>query len=334
LLSALSTVDAAFCATGDEPAIPKGAENSASVDANVLKGKAEMSTSRGNPELRAWQASQTYKQAIAALDGKNFKVAANLFKSAAGGFDQAGYEKYQAQALFAEAQSRRMSGQSKEASKCYQAAIDMFNEYDPLSPYLKPALDYLKKVSPNLKGKVDTQKARLDAILIPTRIMTVDRNVVLKGSLTDFGDQKLLAQKATADVPKGYVDETIHKAFIRMTCLETAELGSNYITAENRWYPLIASGKTVILSASNDFLAPSISVKINHRPYNVAVDLPGIGVNKRTVFLLTDGNHLIAIDPSTEDMWSLMSDFSKKQPKFAWKKLIHFKKKPPQTASH
>ena len=326
-------------ATGAEPPIPVpssvGAGSSVASTTSgtgggvkMLQGKAE-SISFKDRNFRAWQSSQFYQQGALALDRKNFKLAADLFKRAGNGFDMEGSEKFQAESLFAEAQSRRLLGQTDKASKLYQAAIDLFNEYDPLSPYLKAALDNLKKVSPSLAAQVSRDEARLKALTIPTSIMRVDRNVVLKGGLSDFGSQKLLAQKATSDVQSDYVNKTVHKAFVKMTCLETAELGSNSITAENRWYPLIANGRTVAIGASSDFLAPSISIKINERFYNVAVELPEIGSTKRTVFLLTDGNHIVAIEPSSEDMWSLVGDFKHAEPTFTWKKLKHFKKRKP-----
>jgi hypothetical protein len=316
----------------DDQAIPKDAEASTKISppgsssGHTLHGKAEVTTTKELSNLRAWQASQLYKRGVAALDSRDVRLAADCFKNASFGFEQPGFEKFEAQTKFAEAQARRLLGQAKESGRLYQAAIDLFNEYDPLSPYLKAALDNLAKVSPGLKGKVEHDKAKLRALVIPTRIMTVDRNVVLKGGLSKYGS-KLLAEKALIDVPSSYLNEVLHKAFIRMTCLETADLGSNYYTYQNRWYPLIASGKTVALAASSDFLAPSVQVKINARQYNVGIELPGLGNSKRTVFLLTDGNHIIAIDPATEDMWHLDYDFKQEPAKFSWRKLTHFKPK-------
>jgi tetratricopeptide (TPR) repeat protein len=296
---------------------------------DMLHGSAEMHTSKDTQGV-AWQGAQLYKQGADALNRNNYRAAADWFHRAADCFQQASEDKFQAQALFAEAQSNRLMGHAHDAAKMYQAAIDLFNEYDPLSPYLKPALDELKKCNPSLAGQVNTNQARLQAIARNDRIMTVDRNIVLKGSLSDTGNSDLLAQKATADIPKDYVDKTMHKAFVRMTCLETTELGSNYITAENRWYPLIANGKTTIISAGQSFMAPVIQITINGIKYNVAVDLPDLGTNKRTVFLLTDGMHIVAIDPATEDMWKLNADFKAKHPSFYWSKLTHYKRKPPK----
>lgn len=320
----------------EESSSPKGqsAGSQTQVDSGgtgankMLYGTAEVAVTRDSNQ-RAWIASQLYRRGSAALDQGNYRLAADCFKQAGVGFDQMGFEKLQAQTAFAEAQSRRLLGEAKQSARLYQLAVDLFNQYDPLSPYLKAALDNLEKVSPSLKGKVEQNKARLQALKNPKAILTVDRNVVLKSGLSKYGSN-LLAEKQTADIPSDYVQNVIHKAFLKLICLETAELGSNYITAENRWYPLIANGKTVTVSASSDLMTPVISVKINERFFNIDVDLPDLGSSKRTVFLLTDKTHIIAIDPATEDMWHLIGDFKLEPPKFTWKKFTHFKPKPPK----
>jgi tetratricopeptide (TPR) repeat protein len=241
---------------------PSGPSGSGTARSRVLEGKAETTAVKDSTAVGA-QGSQFYLQGAAALDSKKYRQAAELFRRSAGCFEQAGLDKFQAQALFAEAQAVRLSGRASEAAKLYQAAIDQFNEYDPLSPYLKAALDNLKKVAPSLTGRVNRDEARLRALTNPKCIMTVDRNILLKVGLSEYGSSKLLAEKATSDVPKDFVDKTIHKAFVRMNCLETAELGSNSITAENRWYTLLAHGKTIAIPASSSFMAPVIDVKIN-----------------------------------------------------------------------
>lgn len=305
----------------------------------VLEGKAEVSTTREGNTLRAWKASQDYRQGVAALGVRNFRQAANCFKKAGDGFESTvGYEKFLGESRFAEAQARKFLGETHEAARLYQAAIDLFQEYDPLSPYQKAAFDALKKCAPTLTGRVKQAEARLQALTKPTRIMIVDRNIVLKGRISEKGNAKLLAEKGTSDVPHDYVDKTIKKAFVRMTCLETAELGSNVYTYQNRWMPLIANGRTVTISASSDFLAPMISVKINGKFHNVAVDLPDLSSNRHTVFLLTDGQNIVAIDPATEDMWELVGKFRNQDAQFSWKKLSHYKrgrpKPPPPTITN
>jgi len=294
-----------------------------------LEGRAEVNQLHDPNALL--KAGQFYRQGVAALNSENIRLAADSFKRAGDLLEAiAGQEQFLGEARYAEAQSRRLLGQADAAAHLYQAAIDTFQQYDPLNPYQKAALDSLKKLKPALKGKVDRDEARLKALANPTQIMTVDRDVKLKGRISDTGT-RLSAEKAASDVESGYVRNTVHQAFLKMTCLETAELGSNYNTAQAKWLPLLANGHTASLTTSSDLNTPSISVKLNGRLYNVLVDLPELSANRRTVFLLTDGSKVIAIDPSTEDVWLMCAKFgSSKGPEFSWKKLNHHKDKRPK----
>jgi len=291
-----------------------------------LEGRAEVNQIRDPNALM--QAGQFYRQGVTALNSNNVRLAADCFKRAGDLLEAiTGQEQFLGEARYAEAQSRRLLGQADAAAHLYQAAIDTFQEYDPLNPYLKGALDTLRKLKPALKGKVDRDEARLKALANPTQIMIVDRDIKLKGRISDTG-ARLSAEKAASDVESGYVRNTVHQAFLKMTCLETAELGSNYNTAQARWLPLLANGHTASLTTSSDLNTPSISIKLNGRLYNVLVELPELSANRRTVFLLTDGSKVIAIDPSTEDVWLMCAKFgSVKGPEFTWKKLNHHKTK-------
>jgi hypothetical protein len=157
--------------------------------------------------------------------------------------------------------------------------------------------------------------------------LTVDRNIILKGGISDNG--VILTDLEHANLDNDFIRKTVYKAFCEMTCLETGALGSNSITAETRWLPLIAKGSIVSFSASSsNFLNPVISVKLNGRYFNVPVDLPGLSPNKRTVYLLTDGSNIIAIDPNKETVWLLTVHFKGSDAEFNWKKLEHRKGKP------
>ena len=114
----------------------------------------------------------------------------------------------------------------------------MFEEYDPLNAYLKAALENLKPLAPQLRGKINQAQVRLQALAGASRIITADRNVILKGGISDNGI--ILTDIEHAKLDNDFIRKTVYKAFCEMTCLETAQLGSNSITAETRWLPLIA----------------------------------------------------------------------------------------------
>lgn len=289
-----------------------------------LEGKLE----RTEIEVAAAElALKDYKKGFAFLSAGKFAPAAELFKRSGAQFDR-GYEKYRAESLYAEAQCRRMLGQTTEASRLYQAAIKLFKAHDAESPYLKAAIEQLGNIE--LKGQV----AAMDA---PPRKLVgavdIDRTVTLQGRVGDDG-VRLSGRKAVLDVEKKFIDDSIHQCFVEMTCLETAELGSNSTNANNRWVPLQAYEKPAAVLASDNYFTPLMKVKINGKKYNVNIDLPDLASSQRTVLLLTDGEKICAIDPGTNDVWLLKMTLNKDgTANFKFKKLLHqkdrkFKKTP------
>ena len=294
----------------------------------MLQGKAEVQEERSK-RLEAYHAAQTYKQGVAALDRNQWRVAADCFKRAGDGLKASiGDGQFLAQARYAEAQARRLLGQTQQATQLYKIAADLFQKYDPFSPYMKGAMDQLKKLSPGLAGQVSSTNANLRALLEATGIKDVDRNVILRGTVTDAdGKVHLLSEKGTMDIPEGTVKDVLLKALLEMNCMETAELGSNSYTGPGKFMPLMANKKTVALPATSDFNAPTIRVKLNGRYYSVSVDLPDLAGEKRTVFLFTDGQCILAVDAASYDVWKLKANLEKRVPEFNWQKYTHIKKK-------
>jgi hypothetical protein len=157
----------------------------------------------------------------------------------------------------------------------------------------------------------------------------VERDVYLKGQATQLdGSSQLHSGKVSSDITEISIKKTVLQAFVKMTCLETAELGSNYYTAADRYVPLKANGKALVISASSGFLAPIIRIRLNGHFYNVGVDLPDLSTNRKTVYLVTDERNVLAIDPATYDVWKLYAKFNKQNSQFEWRKLTHTKDMP------
>lgn len=291
----------------------------------MLQGKAEL-TEQADNNLHAWQASQVYKEGVKALINKEYGLAAQFFKIAGDGFASAGAnnEKYLAESRYAEGQSRRLLGQKQSAIKLYREAISLFRRYDPLSPYLKAAVDNLSSISQPLQGHLAKADIKVPALTELSGIQSVERDVTLKGAATDTGNISLKAAKASS-ITEAHIKKTILQAFVKMTCLETAELGSNYFTAAERYMPLKSGGKSIAVPASSGFSAPIITLKLNGQSHNVAIDLPDLSASRRTVYLVTDGKNLLAIDPATYDVWKLYSKIDKHNTTFDWRKLTHQK---------
>ena len=187
----------AVCRTteeGNQPAYPPQQQLtgvSTTKPSMRLEGKAEF---QQYTNIAAWQASQNYRQGVAALSAKDFNMAADFFKQAGDGFAVSpGAGKFLAEARFAEGQSRRLMKQNAQAAKLFAEAVDLFRKYDLFSPYLKAAVDYrnaLNKAAP-LKGNV----AKFDANLksLPAQMNMVDKHVVLKGKITKLEDGTKIA---------------------------------------------------------------------------------------------------------------------------------------------
>lgn len=269
----------------------------------------------------AQRASQDYRRGLAALNGNNFAHAAELFKSAAGHFGH-GFEKYKADATFAEAQCRQQIGQMDESSRLYHEAKALFEQYDPKSPFLKACIDQLGSAFKIQTPRLAPEQRKLFGAT------NVDQNITLKGNVNDDGT-RMAGEKAILDVDKKFIKDSVHQCFVEMTCLETAEIGSNSTNAKNRWVPLMAYGKTAAMTATDDFFSPVIKVRINGKPYNINVVLPGLSSSQRTVLLVTDGEKIAAIDPGTNDVWLLEMKLKANSNKgdFNWKKLLHQKSK-------
>mgnify|MGYP000520353597 CR=1 FL=1 len=279
----------------------------------------------------AERALKDYKKAFALLTAGKFGPAAELFKLSGDQFD-AGYEKYRAESRYAEAQCRRMLGQKNDAARLYQAAIKLFQAHDSESPYLKAAIEQLGNI------ELKMQAAAIDA---PARKLAgavdIDKTVTLQGRIGEDG-VRLSGRKAVLDVEKKFISDSIHQCFVEMTCLETAELGSNSTNASNRWVPLMAYDKPAAVLASDNYFTPLLKVKINGKRYNINVDLPDLASSQRTVLLLTDGEKICAIDPGTNDVWLLKMTMKEDgEANFKFKKLLHqkdrkFKKPAPPKA--
>jgi hypothetical protein len=318
-----------------------------------LEGKAEVQQQL-DPYLAAWQASQAYRQGVAALGAKDYNLAAEFFKQAGDGFESSlGEGRHLAEARFAEAQARRLLKQNAQAAKLFAIAVDLLRKYEPGSPFLKAAVAYLngltsKTVTKNnkkpLHGQVTHVEPKLQAL--PALSDMVDRHVVLKGHVTQLDDgtkiaalkdnefftggtKRLLSEAAAVDVGDPYVHDTIYKAFAKMNCLEWAELGGNIYTAPESYTAFKSGGKTVIVGASDQFWGPVIQLTIHGHEYGICMDLPGMSQSSHNVVVVTDGLHVLAIDPRNYDTWKLTASFSKKKPDFSWVKLTHVKKGAP-----
>lgn len=321
-----------------------------------LQAGVQVRQRRLDPNFEFYTGSQNYYQASFELANQRYKGAADCYKRAGDAFQNLGEYKAMANARYGEAGALMLLKDNVNAHRLFGEAQELFRKYDPYSPFLKASMDYGSKLEPKLKGdlKSNTLKGAVDSdiILKPGMLKPmmareapkaiVDSNIVLKNKITrledgtkifdlkaqDFfnGSRYMLPEAAALDVKQGFVDDTIYKAFVGMDCLEFGALGANYMNAKENYRPFKSGDKTIVIGASDQFWSPVVKIKINGKEYGIAMDLPGISKNSRNVLLLTDGNHIAAIDPRTKDTWKLNMSFDKKNGDFNWVKLSHPKK--------
>lgn len=239
----------------------------------------------------------SYKQGMAALEKRNFAAAEILFKAAAAKLDD-GYEKYRAECNFFEAKCLMLTGKADQAVTLLKSAVELFEQYDPRNPYKLTAMQQI--------ADLKSGKARMDYSLLQGQTnqnrfrVSIDQTIMLYSKVEpDDSEPHLLS------VEKEIVPAVVHNCFIDMTCLETAELGSNISNAVGRWQPLLVKGEP----AAIEFGAkpPVINVKINGQLKEIAVNLPSTGKLRR-VLLATDGEKVCAMDIDTSDTYLLQME--------------------------
>lgn len=317
-----------------------------------LEGRAEVEELRRDKNLEAWQASQAYRWGAAALDQGNLPYACEWFRVAGDGFEASlGEGKYMGDARFSEGYARLLAKQDLQAAELFRIAVKIFQKHDPNSPYLRAALAALARMPKPKVAKVKPLQGQIIAekppefgkfIALPGHIDKVAYQVPLKGKLDKFedgtllaslkddqiftgGKKRLLTQAAALDISDDYIKKSILKAFARMTCLETAALGGNVETATRNYSTLKSEGRSVAVGSADDLSTPVVTLVLNGNNYRVPMDLPGINAQSKNVLLITDGMHVVAIDPRTNDTWKLIATFNKQNADFNWWKLTHKK---------
>jgi hypothetical protein len=315
----------------------------------MLKGGTTVYQQR-DPRLEIWRASQLYQQGSFALYMRDPYNAAECFKQSGDAFEGSiGEGRFLAESRFAEAQCRRLMGQIPQSARLFQTAVDIFRRTDPYNPYLFAGVQNLrlmgfadKEVKPAPKKKLVASAVKLKLQELKPQIASIDRT--LKGGITKLedgtliaslqdeqffdGSKKLIPKIAGCDISDKFLKGALHNAFIEMTCLEFAALGANYLTAPDVYKPFLVDGKPVLISASEDaWSSPTAKIGINGQDYNVSMTLPGINKHSHNVALVTDGQHVLALDPRKNDVWKLVPIFKAKgQSEFNWWKLTHIKK--------
>ncbi len=284
----------------------------------LLKGTAEPRDSL--VELNQSYANQSYQDGMAAIKNKNFALAANLFKLTAARLGK-GNEKLRAECLYFEAGCRLMQNERAEAANLYKSAWNLFEKYDPGSPYKELAIEQLCDLS---CSRIKEEKhIKLEGLATHRAQILIDQNITLEGHASN----SYVALTANILNDKKFVANCVHKCFLQMTCLETAELASNSTNARFRWLPLLAYGTPAAFALSPGDAYPFIKLKVNGRFYIVKVDLPDLNNGVRKILLVTNKEKVCAIDQDSYESWLLQmnKESDGRVYSFNWKKLLHKK---------
>jgi hypothetical protein len=336
----------------DAPKMPAGSgPNGVSPGGTFLQGGVS-ATDRLPPPSGLCQARgfSAYQQGWYALGHQQFQVAADYFQIAGDQLEAGtGQSRFVAEARFAEAQCRRMMGQYDRSADLYKRAIAIFQQVDPTSFYLRAAHQALTEMgkaayapvptNKPLKGQVKKQAppSELKPLFPNQDTMHVAQDVVLSSRVTKLDNgtsilnladgaffnrsRGMLTQTAAVDVSENYVNDCVKKAFLKMNCLEMTTLGATHYSAASSYKAIKSGGVPIAVGGGNDLTCPVAELKLNGKMHKVPMDLPHISPNSKNVLLVTDGRHVLAVDPRTNDTWKLCANFSRKIPDFNWWKL-------------
>lgn len=269
-----------------------------------------------------------YKQAMAAIDNEDFNKAVVYLQELIPQLGD-GYEPYRAECMYYEAGCHQMLKRMNAATDEYKKAFELFEKYDSSNPLkgrawqqytaLKPGTPMLDhRNSTPLQGVVNHH----NVTLVPQRAMiAIDPNAVL-----DVRDSNRHIPVLEVN-DKQVLPLIVKECFSDMTCLETAEIGSNVTNADQRWMPLMASGRTAAFGLENGSAHPAFRAKVNGRSYLFDVILPDLGEGQRKILLVTNQEKICAVDVDTFDTWLLRMQRAKdgRITTARWYKLTHKK---------
>lgn len=117
--------------------------------------------------------------------------------------------------------------------------------------------------------------------------------------------------------------KVLYKGFLQMNCLEFNELGANYYTAERNYRGVGIKYGISTKTAQN--ISSDATVNFGGRDHAIQMSLPAFRGGQ--VFLYSNDQHLIAIDPRTYDAWVWQPQSPQSDVGATWKKLTHRKPK-------
>ncbi|MBZ0188554.1 MAG: hypothetical protein K8F91_20060 [Candidatus Obscuribacterales bacterium] len=274
---------------------------------------------------------QLYKVAMGAIDKKNYTSAVRYLQMLTPELDKPGYEPLLAQCMYYEAGCHKNLNRMNAAFDMYDKAYELFAKYDSSNP-LKGAAWKEYELLRAMKGKMDSSplQGSVNSSMLQAKIN--QRNIALELQKAQFAiNPNVTLHSKAADVilrcnDQEILPKIVKECFAGMSCLETAEIGSNVSNALDRWMPLKVSGATAAFAVS-DRAMPTFRATVNGRSYLFDVSLPGLTPGLRKVLVLTNLQIICAVDVDTYDTWLLRMKRTRDGRVVAarWSKLTHQK---------
>jgi hypothetical protein len=301
---------------------PQAVANREATPAPVTTGSRGRPILQGKTEVVEYRLSdqEDYQKGMAAMERKNYAAAENFFQAGAAQLGE-GYEKYRAECLYFQGKALVLAGRSDTAVYVFQKAVALFDQYDPSNPYKLAASKQYSELSSG-RAKFDSHNLT-GRTGIPLARVSVDQQVTLAAGISNDNSLPHLLQVKEDTIPK-----TVQNCFAEMTCLETAELGSNIYNAVGRWQPLMVENVPAAFATANS--PPVVNVRVSGRLYRIA--LPQFR-SLRKIMLVTDNEKICAVDLDNFETWLLRMDLNQdlSLKGVRWAKLMH--KKAPSDSS-
>ncbi len=274
-----------------------------------------------------------YKHAVASIEEGDYTRGIYYLEKLVAQLDEEGHEPYKAECIYLEAGCHQKLNRMNAATDKYHEAFELFAKYDSSNPLKDRAgaqyaeLKRLKLHSGIAETKLQDRVENRSVAFKPQMAMfAIDPHALLEAKVNE--SEVLLEVNDRAVLP-----QIVKKCFSDMSCLETAEIGSNVTNAVERWTPLMVHGRAAAF-AMNGSGNPVFRATVNGRSYQFDVILPELGSGQRKVLLVTNLEKICAVDVESFDTWLLRMQRASdgKVTSARWYKLTH-KKEPVHSVS-
>lgn len=299
----------------DAPAVaPVGPSEDAMNDPSSEESSSSRAPLQGKTEHAEYllEENMLYQHAMKAMEKKDYASGLRYLEMLTPEFDKEGCEPLQGQISFYQAECHKNLKRMRAAMDKFNQAYELFAKHDSSNPLKGKAYqeyEYLKV----MQARMDSANPLQGGIQQSSLYGEADKHRI---SLVKGTPQFDINPNATLEIPvdansillqvqeDDVIPKIVKECFADMTCLETAEIGSNVTNADRRWVPIKVSGATAAL-AMDGRQNPAFRAIVNGRSYRFFVVLPGLRPGPRKILLVTDSEKICAVDVENMDTWLL-----------------------------